>query len=96
MSAYRWTMHRKNMLRLLWPDYSASQIAKQLGGFDHCQDGGAHAVNNQAARMGLPTKSRAIRTVSHTTLVFQSERPLLAQPYRPGIDQKPAFLREKR
>lgn len=47
----RWTEERAATLRTMWPDYSASKIAKTLGGVTR------NAVIGKAHRMGLKKKA---------------------------------------
>lgn len=50
-----WTIEREARLTELWASgLSCSQIAAQLGGFDHCDDGGRCAVLGKIHRMRLP------------------------------------------
>ncbi len=52
-----WTPERIAKLRQMWEaGYSDLQIAKALGGFRHCKDGGRNAVAGKAHRLGLPSK----------------------------------------
>lgn len=51
-----WTPARLAKLRDLWPNYSASEIAAKLGGFEHTQDGGRNAVIGKARKLCLPPK----------------------------------------
>jgi GcrA cell cycle regulator len=50
-----WTEERTDLLRRLWPDVSASQIAKQLGGVTR------NAVIGKAHRLGLAKKAEPPR-----------------------------------
>lgn len=57
-----WTEDRVEELKSLWKDgLSASAIAAELGGFDHCGDRGRSAVLGKVHRMGLDGR--------HTTTV---------------------------
>lgn len=57
-----WTQDRVEELKSLWKDgLSASAIAAELGGFDHCGDRGRSAVLGKVHRMGLDGR--------HTTTV---------------------------
>lgn len=49
-----WTEERVAELRRLWAEgWSAGNIAKRLGGFEHTRDGGRRAVMGKANRLGL-------------------------------------------
>lgn len=49
-----WPPEREQMLRELWAKgLRASEIAKRMGCFSHCQDGGRLAVVGKAHRLGL-------------------------------------------
>jgi GcrA cell cycle regulator len=59
----RWTTDREKRLRDLWAaGHSGSVIARRLGGFDHCTDGGRSAVIGKANRLGLPPRETSTRT----------------------------------
>jgi GcrA cell cycle regulator len=59
----RWTPDRERRLRELWAaGHSGSVIARRLGGFDHCTDGGRSAVIGKANRLGLPPRETSTRT----------------------------------
>lgn len=91
-----WTDVRKEQLRQLWPAHTISEIVSIMGGFDHCEDGGQHAVASMATRLMLGAKFRSKRLVGHVNLIVtESARPLVSEPYRPGIDPKPSFAQEK-
>jgi hypothetical protein len=45
-------------LKALWADgLTASQVAAELGGFEHCMDGGRSAVIGKVHRLHLPERS---------------------------------------
>lgn len=49
-----WTAERIDTLKKLWAEnWSATEIAKVLGCFGHCRDGGRSAVCGKLSRMGL-------------------------------------------
>ncbi len=53
-----WTEDRIATLRKLWAEgLSAREIAKALGGFEHCRDGGRNAVIGKIHRVVLPTRN---------------------------------------
>lgn len=54
-----WTDDRTATLKKLWlGGLSATQIAKQLGGFEHCDDGGRSAVCGKLMRVGMSRRSK--------------------------------------
>jgi GcrA cell cycle regulator len=53
-----WTDIRVIRLTQLWQDgLTASQVAAELGGFEHCRDGGRSAVIGKVHRLHLPERS---------------------------------------
>jgi hypothetical protein len=53
-----WTDERVIRLKALWADgLTASQVAAELGGFEHCMDGGRSAVIGKVHRLHLPERS---------------------------------------
>jgi GcrA cell cycle regulator len=60
-----WTDERVEILRKLWADgLSGSEVARRLGGFDHCEDGGRRAVCGKVHRLGLPHRLTHVRVAS--------------------------------
>lgn len=53
-----WTAYRVELLVELWSvkQWSANDIAFELGGFEHCADGGRSAVIGKVHRMKLPAR----------------------------------------
>lgn len=55
-----WNEARIELLKSLWNDgLSASQIARRIGGFEHCSDGGRSAVIGKVHRLNLSARSAA-------------------------------------
>ena len=90
-----WDEERTALLRKGWAEgLSASQIARQLGGFAHTKDGGRNAVIGKVHRLGLtkrgasssqpvknplgPRKTRARIAPAHVTKPIK-ETPLRAE-----------------
>lgn len=75
-----WTPERREQLRWLWEHEgkSAMQIAVELGGFEHCQDGGRNAVIGIVHRMGL-TRNGSHRPGVSSDTVVQSVRAAIRQ-----------------
>lgn len=56
-----WTDERIEKLKTLWATGApASQIASELGGFDHCPDGGRSSVLGKVHRLKLPLRSATV------------------------------------
>lgn len=54
-----WTDDRVELLKSLWKaGQSASQICTELGGFEHCEDGGRSAVCGKIHRLGMSNRDR--------------------------------------
>lgn len=54
-----WSDDRVALLKRLWADgLTAAQIAKELGGFPECTDGGRSAVIGKVHRLGLSDRRR--------------------------------------
>ena len=56
-----WTDGRVEALKKFWADglaASASEVAKKLGGFEHCDDGGRSAVLGKIHRLGLAPRAK--------------------------------------
>jgi hypothetical protein len=94
--AAHWTEDQTRVLVQLWPTHTATQIAHILG------DKSRRAVNAKASRLGLAAKHDVSEhTVAHAPrgpavlLEWHERRPVLSRPYRPGVDPRPSFLREK-
>jgi GcrA cell cycle regulator len=53
-----WTVGRIDLLIELWSvkQWSANEIALELGGFEHCADGGRSAVIGKVHRLKLPAR----------------------------------------
>jgi hypothetical protein len=53
-----WTAGRVDLLKELWSvkQWSAHKIALELGGFEHCADGGRSAVIGKVHRLKLPSR----------------------------------------
>ena len=63
-----WTLERVDRLKQLWADgLSASDIARSMGCFSHCDDGGRHAVIGKVHRLGLANRVTATRPKIHGT-----------------------------
>ena len=46
-----WTKERGDLVEKLWGEgLTAEEIAKEIGGFEHCEDGGRHAILGFAYR----------------------------------------------
>ena len=74
-----WTDARVELLKALWADgLSAAQCAAQLGGFDHCSDGGRSAVIGKVHRLGLAGRTKKV----------SQHRIPRARPARPSIYKK--------
>ena len=56
-----WTDERDAMLRDAWATSSASEIAAEMGGFEHCKDGGRSSVSGRASRLGLTKVSKTFK-----------------------------------
>ena len=98
----RWSEERERALVRLWPSRKSTEIARIMGGFEDCTDGGRRAVNAKAARLGLVAKrdvstctAAHVPKLTERPIAWHDRRPLLTQPYRPGVDPKPAFLSQK-
>ena len=63
-----WTLERVDRLKQLWADgLSASDIARSMGCFSHCDDGGRHAVIGKVHRLGLASRVTTTRPKIHGT-----------------------------
>ena len=84
-----WTPARDARLIEVWPKLTALEIATDLGGFEGYADKGRNNVNRRALRLGLPAKDsrgRVVRDRRSDGYIPTAN----AQPYRPGIDPRPA------
>ena len=53
----KWTSERVTLLKQLWADgLTGGQIAKKIGGFDHCKDGGRGSVLAKVRKLGLENR----------------------------------------
>ena len=58
-----WTNERRELFRKLWGEgYTAPEIAKKMGGFGHCSDGGRAAICSQARKMRNAAKAVGNKT----------------------------------
>ncbi len=72
MTPSQWTEARRARIAELWSqDMTAKQIAENMGGFEHCEDGGRNAVIAAAHRFKLP--SRGPRCVDPVILAKRAE-----------------------
>lgn len=78
-----WDDARIERLTQLWrAGHSAGSIARQLGGFEHCRDGGRSAVIGKINRLGISARSCGVITrVPHKRSAKMKRKP--TPPARP-------------
>lgn len=78
-----WSEERTALLRKLWAEgFSASQIAKQLGGLEHCWDGGRSAVCGKIHRLHLQSRASPSRPSKRIVRDAQPPRKLCSERAR--------------
>jgi GcrA cell cycle regulator len=85
-----WTQARVSRLTALWAaGMSSSQIAADLGCFDHCQDRGRSAVIGKIHRLKLPPRTNGHASPRKSIATPPTEaspaRPFLAPPPAPRL-----------
>lgn len=85
-----WTDDRVTTLKKLWLDgLSASQIARQLGGFPGSPDGGRNAVIGKVHRLGLTGRAQPSQPARSG---FKAPRP--ARPVTPAAPRRVVVAEE--
>lgn len=72
-----WTAERVELLKELWSvkQWTATDIARELGGFDHCLDGGRSAVMGKVHRLNLPMRACDQSGLSQATNTERRREP---------------------
>lgn len=100
MEMEKWTQERDDLLRRLWlekkdtgaPKYDAITIAKEMGGFAHCNDGGKSAI---LGRVGRHRRKAALAKDEAEVKIWSrgkgsgGGRPRTKPPKDPNAPKKP-------